>query len=91
MQIRLRIEIERPGLNGSHHAVETGEGEPYQQINAKRPENRFGIRSFVAKDSAEDDHHNKYIEHKAKNYADNGKQSCVGLTRQHAFRNGRHC
>jgi hypothetical protein len=67
VEIRQRIEIERLGLNGSHHAEETGEGKPYQQINAKSAENCFRIGFVRGKDTPEHDDHDKYIKNKAEN------------------------
>jgi hypothetical protein len=75
-------------LDGSHHSVDTGKRKPNQQINAQRPENGFRIGLLLGEDAAEDNHHDKYIEHKTKNDVEDGKDTGVGPRKQHTFQQG---
>src|SRR5580658_9965249 len=85
VEVGQRVEIERFWLNGSRQSIDAGKSKPYQQVNTKRPENCFRIRLVLGKDAAEDNHHNKYIKHKAEDDVENGKKPWVRLTKSHVL------
>src|SRR5580692_3074994 len=84
MKVGVRIEIKSSWLRGSYHFVEAGKTESYQQIDAERSEDGFGIWAVPGEDMAENDYDNEQVKNQADDDVEYGKRAQLSLSKEDA-------
>ena len=73
MKVGVRIEIKSGWPRRSYDFLEAGKTESYQQIDAERSEDGFGIGPIPGEDVAENDHDNEQVKNQADDHVKYGK------------------